>query len=123
VRKRLKEVASQSRPFVQKFDQVAVGPTSRKPRVIWAVGPASKELSGLRRKLWLSLGQKPDRRAFVPHVTLARFAFGDAARFPVESVVEPVNWVDRVSSIVLLESRLLPTGAEYQVLGEFTLGV
>ena len=68
------------------------------------------------------LGQPPDDRPFHGHITLARVA--DRARVdlrPLTGTTIGAEW--RVDAICLVESRLSPTGARYEVLERFALPV
>lgn len=80
---------------------------------------ASAVRSALRRA-----GLSPDARRFVPHVTLARFAAGGAARAALErwltrSRVPPVGWT--ASCFHLVESSLGRGGAHYRPLADYPL--
>ena len=66
------------------------------------------------------LGRPPDDRPFTGHLTLARVAKGakvDLARLAGAGV--EANW--DVSDLRLVESRLSPAGARYEVLQRFPL--
>jgi len=103
------------------FKRVCYGPQKEKPRLIWAEGKAPKEIQDLKTEVEGILRQKPDSRPFKLHLTLARFNPRDFTRFPIKSLDEEVFWRQEVKSIVLVESRLLPEGAEYEVLEEIRL--
>jgi len=79
--------------------------------VLW-IGPseAPEPLLSLERGLWdrlVDLGFSRERRAYVPHVTLARKA--QAAR----GTVTPVSW--RIDGIALVESKTGPRSSRYTV--------
>ncbi len=64
------------------------------------------------------LGQPPDDRPFHGHITLARVA--DRAKVdlrPLTGRAIDAEW--RVDAICLVESRLSPAGARYEVLERF----
>ena len=103
------------------FKRVCFGPSAREPRLIWAQGEAPSEILDIRERLSRLLGQPLDSRPFRLHLTLARFRPQDFARFPIKRLDEPVGWREQASSIVLMESHLLPAGAEYEVLAQVSL--
>jgi|ERR1051326_4837142 2'-5' RNA ligase len=110
-----------SKPFDISFNKISFGPNEREPRMIWLSGEAGKEILDLRFKILDSLGQKPDARPFKLHVTLARFKSEDFRNFETKKLNEIVDWRMRVKSFVLMESHLLPSGADYEVLEQFEL--
>lgn len=109
----------QARPFEISFARVAYGPDPRRPRLIWAEGETPRELLYLKASAEDTFGTQPERRPFLLHLTLARFRPEDFPQFSIQKLDEPVSWRDEVRSIVLMESRLSPSGADYDVLGEF----
>ena len=112
----LKNIAGKFAPFSINFSRVLYGPNPRSPRLIWAEGKTPKELLDLKKELSKILGQAPDVRPFVLHMTLARFRPENFSKFPVKEINEEVNWSEEVNSIVLMESHLSPSGADYEVL-------
>jgi RNA 2',3'-cyclic 3'-phosphodiesterase len=67
-----------------------------------------------------ALGRPPDDRPFHGHITLGRVA--DRARVdlrPLTGTAVAAGW--RVDAICLVESRLSPAGARYEVLERFAL--
>lgn len=107
------------------FNQITVGPDEYRPRMIWATGEAGEEIGKLKKLIEISLGKKPEPRAFASHVTLARIMAGDIHKTAHEwaNFKAGIDWHMLVKKFVLYQSRLLPEGAEYQVLAEFGLGV
>ncbi len=114
----LKDVAH---PFNIAFHTIAYGPTSNDPRLIWAEGHHSQELSQMKHVLENKLHQISQNRPFTPHITLARFRPEQFRGFSVKVLHEKIQWVEHVSSFVLMESRLLPNGAEYEILARVSL--
>lgn len=110
-------------PFEIKFNQITFGPNEREPRMLWLKGGAPKEVLNLRLKIYECLGQQPDARPFRLHVTLARLKNHPSLTLPLqgrEALKLPmaVDWKEKVNSFVLMESHLLPQGADYEVLLE-----
>jgi 2'-5' RNA ligase len=63
---------------------------------------------------WLA---KPEKKSYRPHITLGRSRRG----LPVPAAaVQPLDWV--ASHVHLIESRLSPTGASYEVRATVALG-
>ncbi len=124
--KALKAVKSKS--FVLEFASVSFGPSASEPRLIWATGEYSRELSLLRSEIqsamkslvYMKLGRAGDNlRQFIMHSTLARIrpSFTNLyAKFPME-----IDWRMDVREFVLYESILKHAGAEYLKLASFAL--
>jgi 2'-5' RNA ligase len=92
----------------------------RHNHIVWAgasvlPAPAVTLAEGLARALRVA-GFSLERRPFAAHVTLLR-----NARCP-ETLVHPEPIVWPVRDFVLVESRLLPQGASYEVVGRWSLG-
>lgn len=84
----------------------------QRSNVLW-IGPSEtpEALLRLERELWdrlVDLGFSRERRAYVPHVTLARKA--QAAR----GKISPVAW--RIEGVALVESKTGPRNSRYTVL-------
>lgn len=67
------------------------------------------------------LGHKEEMRPFRLHLTLARFKGETFFSFPIKKLDEAVQWQSPISSFLLMESHLMKTGADYDVLKEFLL--
>lgn len=107
--------------FVMAFRRVTYGPDPRHPRLIWAEGEAPREMVALKEKIEKALRVKPERRAFLLHLTIARFRTETFSSFPVKTLNKKVAWRDTVSSFVLMESRLSSAGADYEILESIPL--
>lgn len=96
---------------------------------LWAGVTPHDALAALHRKVdraLVSAGLTPERRAYLPHVTLARLAGGAGAE------VEVAQWLARHAALVsapfampdliLFESRLGRAGASYEAVAEWPLG-
>jgi 2'-5' RNA ligase len=62
---------------------------------------------------------RPERRAYLPHVTVARVRHG--ARVPARSLSAPEPLEFTGSRVTLFRSRLSPAGAKYEPLGSANL--
>ena len=96
-----------------------------RPEVVWAGVAPAEPVHALHKKVDQALarvGIPPDRRAFHPHVTLARLGRGSGS--VVEFLARPVAAIPRfaVEAMVLVESRLTPDGALYTQLERYPLG-
>jgi 2'-5' RNA ligase len=107
--------------FKISFYKVEYGPSKKFPRLIWAVGNNSNELLILRQNLFNILSQEPEQRDFKLHLTLARFNFNPKIKLP--EINESVYWEDEIKEVVLFRSHLLKTGAEYEVIERFMMGM
>ena len=94
------------------------------PEVVWAGVAPPEPVHALHKKVDQALarvGIEPDRRAFHPHITLARLGRGSGSvhaflASPVASI--PAFGVDH---FLLVESRLAPAGALYTQLEQYPL--
>lgn len=103
------------------FREVSYGPVLEKPRLIWASGNAPQELLNLKKKTENIFGRKSGYRPWLMHLTIARFDPRDFPEFPLKNLDEKVSWKERVSSVVLMESLLKPSGADYEIIAEAKL--
>lgn len=118
---KLKSLGGTIGQFGIEFNKVEYGPYGREPRLIWAEGRPPKILLDLKGKLELLLGRKSDFHPWLMHLTLARFRPETFSSFSVKQLCEEVHWPEQVTSIVLMESHLLPDGSDYEVLEEIKL--
>ncbi|HEX8469398.1 MAG TPA: RNA 2',3'-cyclic phosphodiesterase [Allosphingosinicella sp.] len=96
------------------------------PVTLWAGVTPHEPLRALHKKIDQALvrvGVEPDRRAYMPHITIARLPRGSG---PVGSLVERSGGVGGppfpVAQFCLYESRLTPEGPIYSVAGLYSLG-
>jgi 2'-5' RNA ligase len=95
------------------------------PAALWAGVTPQEPLKALHKKVdqaVLRVGVEPDRRAYSPHITLARLGRGagsiQALLEAAGSLTGPPFPVDRFA---LFESRLTPEGAVYTTLESYRL--
>lgn len=96
------------------------------PDAVWAGVVPHAPVRALHNKVDQALsrvGVEPERRAYLPHVTLARLNRGSG---PIRNLIErhggftsPPFTVDEFS---LFESQLTPDGAVYSVIAGYSLG-
>ena len=115
----LHDLLDNERAFEVCFNEISVGPTARRPRLIWASGGGHDGLGKLQEKL--SCLAKPENdsieKRFLLHVTLARIRKGQKVNLSPETI----DWKATLNSVCLYESILHPSGAEYRRLCEVEL--
>lgn len=120
-------VAGETGPFDVSLDRLGGFPSLERARVLWAGGDAPAEYTRLVEAVndrLRDLGFGPERKATIAHVTLARIKGRPDPK--LRSIVEHTQSFDaeqlRVDRLVLMESRLTPSGAIYELLSETRLG-
>jgi 2'-5' RNA ligase len=105
--KRMLDSLGKKGGFEVAFHKICYGPNPKHPRLIWVEGEGGKEYEALRTDLenifGAVKGQKGRGDGFI-HLTLARFNPEDFRRFSVKELEEPVNWIEKVKNVVLLQS-------------------
>ncbi|MBN1929051.1 MAG: RNA 2',3'-cyclic phosphodiesterase [Chlorobiaceae bacterium] len=119
----LRDEAARQAPFEVVFERVSFGPDPRRPRLIWATGKAPAGMPEFARGLLTATGAPGEpRKAFLLHLTIARFNSRDLKAMETRKLREPVEWPATLDTLCLYESILKPGGAEYRELCRFTLG-
>jgi len=126
----VKDVAQRHSCFSLNINQILYGPVKKiPPRMIWAEGEKSKELSSLREDLENSLTEKvrfvPENRTFAPHITLARISAWEWKGIEPEErpeINEKIDLIFTIESIEVMESELKREGPQYTILESHTLG-
>jgi len=125
----VKEIAEKHKSFSLDISQILYGPPKKlPPKMIWAEGEKSKELSALRQDLENSLTKSirfiPENRTFAPHITLARIKEWEWKRIEPEErpeINEKVDLFFAVESIEVMESELKRGGPIYTILESHNL--
>ena len=116
LREALDHIADESGVFELSLAAVGAFPNARRPRVIWVgVDETGLELSRLQKKVERAArdhGWEREARSFTPHLTLGRVRPQERAADDGWKVAAPAMRF-QVRELVLFESRLKPTGAEY----------
>lgn len=132
VKMALHEAVTRHQPFNLEFSNIGMFGGREGLRIMW-VGIAGDvlRLEALVRDVNTALavvGFQPEKRPFRPHLTLGRVRDEISTRQRAEievavgrQEVPPSSW--RTSQVSLMRSRLLPTGARYDVMGTFGLRV
>ncbi|MER3397706.1 MAG: RNA 2',3'-cyclic phosphodiesterase [Chloroflexota bacterium] len=112
-------------PFELKIGGLGFFPSGRRTRVIWVgVNEATGRLAKLQRQVEAGLeplGFAPENREFVPHLTLGRLKTPTSLLPPDASLADRPLGRMPVREVVLMESRLSPTGATYRPVRVFPL--
>jgi 2'-5' RNA ligase len=112
-------------PVDLRFRGLGFFPDEKCPRVLWAGLNASANLPPLARDIERALeaqGIAPDKRAFTPHLTLARFeppGLQEKLRTAIQKESERGFGAFQARQFHLIESKLKSTGAEYTSLASF----
>lgn len=95
------------------------------PAAIWAGVTPHDALKALHKKVdqaCVHAGLEPERRAYVPHVTLARLNRGSG---PISALLESAGGLSSpaflVDSFGLYESALMPGGSVYSIVERYRL--
>jgi 2'-5' RNA ligase len=103
-------------------------PNLRTPRIVWLGVEPDPKLELLQHDLaraCAELGYERDARAFRPHITLgrARTPLRSEAARALTTAARAVTWSATVeaTSVDIMESRLLPSGARYSVVAAIPL--
>jgi 2'-5' RNA ligase len=113
------------RPVELNFRGLGFFPNAKRPSVLWAGIDASPNLPSLAGGIDRSLekvGFPREQRAFVPHLTIARFQ-PPRIHETLQSAIAQSSGRDfgslRTKEFHLVESKLKPSGAEYTTLESF----
>jgi 2'-5' RNA ligase len=113
-------------PAELQFRGLGFFPDEKRPRVLWAGIDASPNLAAIvgdiEQQLEL-LGFPREKRAFTPHLTLARLeppGISERLRAAVRENGERDFGAMRAGEFHLIESKLKPSGAEYTTLRSFS---
>lgn len=115
-------VAGDHAPFPTRVEGLGAFPNGRKARVLWAgLDDADGRLERLAAALDEALAREfaPEKRAFTPHLTVARFD-PPAPIEPVEVAFESEPF--EIDRIVLFRSHLRRPAPVYEPIGIFPLG-
>ena len=117
--------AAASSPGSLSVSGLGAFPSARRARVLWAgIDDPASVLSTLAKALDVrlaGLGFEAEKRAFTPHLTLARLR----NPAPVSQIVQAVGFRSRSFTLArfeLFRSHLSPKGARYEVLDRYVLG-
>ena len=112
-------------PFSCSLTRLGTFPARGQPRVLYMATEQSQRLESVATQLAKSLFMHgfPIEKKFQPHITLGRFRPAQSAQFRVTDLPEVnVKGILRVSGLSLLQSRLSPQGASYQIVSYHGFG-
>jgi 2'-5' RNA ligase len=121
VRASVADAAREAAPLATRVEGMGTFPSARRARVLWAgLEDDAGAMAGLASTLEAALeGQfPPERRAFTPHLTVARFD----PPSPIGVLPEVRSAPFDVDRIVLFRSHLRRPAPVYEPLGVFPLG-
>ena len=126
IEKSIKKTADAFRRFKYEINgKINAFPNLNNARVVFLeIGNGGREISEIYNELENNLSRvkiRKDKRKFFPHITIARIK----NKKNIEQLVnnhgmDSVDWLN-CSKITLFESWLKPQGAEYTILGKFSL--
>jgi len=123
VTRAMRNASQNLEPFDIELGGFGCFPKKGKPRVFWiGVTPSNSALEVLFRRMEEDLeeiGFKKEKRAFSPHITLARIK-GNLEEGPVDRGSTVIG-EQEVPEIVLFQSELKPSGAVYVPLAKVPL--
>lgn len=122
----LKKALASPVPFSVRFTRILFGPPHQPLRLIWAEGETSDEFANLKKRIENTLRTddrvgniRHEKRASKLHLTLARFRPGETKKLP--RLNEAIDWQFEIDSLVIMESRLKRTGAEYSIVQKLSV--
>lgn len=128
ISRNLKDAFREFQSFESSLGELGTFPTISNPRVIWlGIDKNADKITQLQQKtedILYNLGFNKEKRKFHPHLTLGRVKskkninklIDMVKNFPLEN-----SQTFRVDKIILFQSILKPSGAEYTALNSFKL--
>lgn len=102
-----------------RFKSISFGPSPKEPRLIWMTADATNELSALKRDIEAALGINSPQRAFIPHITIARFRPEEFSEFNVKELNIEINMAVASHGYSLIRSTFTKEGAIYSAIKDF----
>ncbi len=115
----LTEIGQAHPPFFVRYGGTGCFPGRRDPRILWlGIENPDGQLNFLYQSIdsaMASLGFKPEKREFHPHLTLGRVRSGrnQANLLKILENVTFESTIIAINEILLIKSELKPTGSEY----------
>ena len=124
--KTAEKTASKHQPFLINLTKICYAPIGKiPPRMVWAQGEESEELSSLQNDLEKTLfestspAKNKENRHYTPHITLARIRQWEWRKIEPEErpeIEEDISFNFEINSIEVMESELKRKGPEYTIL-------
>ncbi|OGC82094.1 MAG: 2'-5' RNA ligase [Candidatus Abawacabacteria bacterium RBG_16_42_10] len=116
-----KDSLKNTKSVILQCQDIAYGPEPSSPRLIWINCESSSALRILKSRLEDIFPSPRENRPFVPHITLARFPRRKWKKLQAHELNVAFPWEEKIQAIQLIESKLLPEGAKYQVIDNVDL--
>ena len=123
----LSQIGSACPAFEISIEGAGAFPGMQRPRIIWTgIRQGAEELIRLASQIdgaMETFGFEPEGRPFKPHITLGRVRSPKNIRETMEAVKNQTGIFGtfRANAIILMQSVLKPTGAEYTPLHQFQI--
>ncbi len=125
----VESVVEQYKPFPVELVKICYGPPKRTPpSLVWIKGRSEKLVDlkkGLDKELAQNFSYQPDRRKYIPHITLGRIKKFEWRRLNPEQrpeIITKVNYNFEVKSVDVMESKLRRSGPEYTMIESLKMG-
>ena len=128
----LDQIAQKEEPFTIKLNNLGTFPNIHRPSVLWlGLSQGEKELQTLFKAVenkLRRLGLKAERRAYHPHLTLARVPknWSQSQRRALGKLIGPTKIPDlpacEIEAVALIRSILTPEGPDYMRLSHSMFG-
>jgi len=119
----VEEVAQKHPSFLMRVETVGCFPNPRRPRVLWVgIGEGAQALCAVHDALetqLLDLGYRREDRKYSPHITLGRVKSDRPTEKLTSALSQQAGWKGgeiQVREILVMGSKLTPTGPEYTIL-------
>jgi 2'-5' RNA ligase len=117
------ETAQHHASFLMSVEITGCFPNPRRPRVLWVgIGQGAQSLCAIHDALeipLLDLGYRREERKYSPHITLGRVKSDRSTEKLASTLAQHAGWKGgefHVREILVMGSKLTPTGPEYTVL-------
>jgi len=120
IKKAIKNTIKEEKKFILNIRGTGVFPEQKKPRVLWVGIDNSQKLLSIYQKIQKEieiLGFQKEKRNFNPHITIGRVKSNKGIRRVIKELIRFNNkefGKIHVDKIMLMQSILKPTGAEYK---------
>lgn len=128
ISQKLKEVLSSIKKIELEFEEIVFAPPHRTPYMIWAVFKNSRAYQELVKSVNVAMKEfseevvSEEGKESIPHITLARFKdSGAAKKEEMLKLFSAKENILKVDNILLMESKLSPTGPNYFIVENFAL--
>ena len=124
----VEEVAQKHPSFLMSVEGVGCFPNPRRPRVLWVgIGEGAQQLCAVHDTLEAplsKLGYRREERKYSPHITLGRVKSDRPTEKLAFALAHQAGWKGgevQVTELLVMGSKLTPTGPEYTVLSRARL--